>query len=139
MFATNSKRIYKYIQRMKEQKEGRRKEREGRKEKRGELWGREVERRKHYFIITFFFLIGRKILAKYFTSLLTDYLREKNPYHLITCGFSLNTRMMQIKAPCFQRLIRSLSTSHFCFKLYTYENGNDEKILILSLNINSFY
>lgn len=36
MFATNSKQIYKYIQRMKEQKQGRRKEREGRKEKRRE-------------------------------------------------------------------------------------------------------
>lgn len=87
----------------------------------------------------FFFLIGRKNTSKVFYLFTDKFSQGKNPYHLITGGFSLNTRMMQIKAPCFQRLIRSLSTSHFCFKLYTYENGNDEKIPILSLNINSFY
>lgn len=64
---------------MKEQKEGRRKEREGRKEKRREERCGEGKWRgeKHYFIITFFFLIGRKIPAKYFTSLLKNSLREK--------------------------------------------------------------
>lgn len=73
--------LNKYINTYNERTKGREEEREGgkkRKGKRGEVWGREGERRKtllhHNF---FFFLIGRKIPAKNFTSLLTNSLREE--------------------------------------------------------------
>ena len=66
---------------MKEQKEGRRRERAGRREKgREESYGEGKGRGEKHFsssLFFFFFLIGRKIPAKNFTSLLTNSLREE--------------------------------------------------------------